>query len=197
MISHIQLNPIFTLPIDLELEEKVEPDNIFLSDSNECDTCEDNYSLKESKNFEKIYEYLDNKDQNLLELHNKPNEDIKSDIPIKENDKKKSLKFITFSTSKENKQIKYLANSSRIYIGEIFRRNWKLKARRLITKMKQKLIKKLNYIEDEENKNNNKFPIITENNNYRFFPNNYISSNYCFNENNKDIYNLQQNSSSL
>ena len=48
---------------------------------------------------------------------------------------------IIFSSIKNDRNIKSMSNSSKIYISEIFKRNWKLKSRRLISKLKKKLIK--------------------------------------------------------
>ena len=71
---------------------------------------------------------------------------------------------------KNNKQIKCLSNSSRLYINEILKKNWKVKVRKLKKRIKQKLIKKINHIENEEKKQSIK--------------NNNIESNFLINQQN-------------
>ena len=61
--------------------------------------------------------------------------------------------ILTFSINKNDKNIKSLTNSSKIYISEIFKKNWKLKSRRLLSKLKKKLIKQLIEYQLKENIN--------------------------------------------
>jgi len=84
-----------------------------------------------------------------------------------------------------------MSNSSKIYSSEIFKRNWKLKSRRLITKLKKKLIKQLTQTYSKEindtkanlsnSCSNNKIIINSESNNINFndsvFNNYYIYNN--------------------
>ena len=104
---------------------------------------------------------------------------------------------IIFSSIKNDRNIKSMSNSSKIYISEIFKRNWKLKSRRLISKLKKKLIKqwiqtnnkeindtnvKLNkYYQNKKliiNSQSNNININDyEFNNYYIFNNNNISNN--------------------
>ena len=117
---------------------------------------------------------------------------------------------IIFSSIKNDRNIKSMSNSSKIYISEIFKRNWKLKSRRLISKLKKKLIKQWIQTNNKEiNDTNvklnkyysNKKLIINsqsnninindyEFNNYYIFNNNNISNNNTLLTNNfNHIYN--------
>ena len=102
------------------------------------------------------------------------------------NNKNENAEVITFSLNKNDRNIKSMTNSSKIYISEIFKRNWKLKSRRLIAKLKKRLIKQWNHyclIKFENNNNvvNNNFiqeKIIKSNNiNKKFDFNNFINNN--------------------
>ena len=62
-------------------------------------------------------------------------------IFVREKGKENGDEVIVFSTSVNDRDIKSMTNSSKIYVNEIFKQNWKLKSRRLITKLKKKLIK--------------------------------------------------------
>ena len=97
---------------------------------------------------------------------------------------------IIFSSNKDDPNIKSMTNSSKIYISEIFKRNWKLKSKRLISKLKKKLIKqiktnhKYNNYESNNEKNNLSNQIIIKskkNNNFDF--NNYNKNNNAYNQN--------------
>ena len=63
--------------------------------------------------------------------------------------------IIIFSSKKNDKNIKYMSNSSKIYISEIFKRNWKLRSRRLIAKLKKKLIKQWTQTYNKEDNDRN------------------------------------------
>ena len=182
-LQYLSKDQLFALPIDLEEDMEEENPNADSSDKTTETTPKDD-SFENKTNLSKILEYLDEKSIFAIQEKYKMNLDNNSNPIFYTN----SPSFITFSTSKENKEIKSLANSSKIYIAEIFRRNWKLKARRLITKMKQKLIKKLNYIETKENENkincfHNKFYSNTKNNNIN---NNVV--NQCYIEKRNEPY---------
>ena len=104
---------------------------------------------------------------------------------------------IIFSSIKNDRNIKSMSNSSKIYISEIFKRNWKLKSRRLIAKLKKKLIKQWIQTNNKEindtnvnlNKyySNNKLIINSQssniNNNDYEFNNYYIFNNNINNKN--------------
>jgi len=49
----------------------------------------------------------------------------------------KNKKTIIFSSIKNDRNIKSMTNSSKIYTSEIFKKNWKLKSKRLIAKLKK------------------------------------------------------------
>ena len=102
-------------------------------------------------------------------------------------------KIIIFSLNKADKEIKSMTNSSKIYISEIFKKNWKHKSRRLIAKLKKRLIKLLN----QNNSNNAKNKIINKSNkngNIEFDFINYYINNNCSKNNNK-LYNISYNKS--
>ena len=98
---------------------------------------------------------------------------------------------IIFSSIKNDPNIKSMSNSSKIYISEIFKRNWKLKSRRLIAKLKKKLIKQWtqtynkegNDIDANRSKNfsNNKIIINSQSNNINY---DYDIDNYNMYNNN-------------
>lgn len=81
---------------------------------------------------------------------------------INECDDNNYKNIIVFSMDKNDKNIKSKTNSSKIYISEIFKRNWKLKSKRLITKLKKKLIKQIRNSNNEDNEriNSNKKIIL-------------------------------------
>ena len=138
MSSYIY-DSIFTLPIDLQQED-------------ETNISKDNKSIlnDDEKISDEINIIDENKDISFIS-----NRVLDNDTKQSNNDTK-NPEFITFSTDKNNKEIKSLSNSSRLYINEILKKSWKMKVRRLIKRMKQKLIKKLNRIENEEKNQNDK-----------------------------------------
>ena len=138
MSSYIY-DSIFTLPIDLQQED-------------ETNISKDNKSILNDD--EKISEEINIIDENK-DISFTSNRVLDNDTKQSNNDTK-NPEFITFSTDKNNKEIKSLSNSSRLYINEILKKSWKMKVRRLIKRMKQKLIKKLNRIENEEKNQNDK-----------------------------------------
>ena len=115
---------------------------------------------------------------------------------------------IIFSSIKNDRNIKSMCNSSKIYISEIFKRNWKLKSRRLIAKLKKKLIKQWIQTNNKEindtnanlNKyySNNKLIINSQSdnintndyefNNYYIFNNNINNKNTLLTNNFNHIY---------
>ena len=99
-------------------------------------------------------------------------------------EKKKEKDVIVFSKSQNDRKIKSMANSSKIYITEIFKQNWKLKARRLITKLKKKLIKQyFNVCDEDENFEDKSI-------NKTLSWNNYENSNYI---NNDELFSCENN----
>ena len=153
MSSYIS-NSIFTLPIDLQQEDETtqSTDNKIILNDDEITSAEINI-INDNDDFS----YISNR---ILD----------NNIKVPNEDDTKNPEFITFSADKNNKQIKSLSNSSRIYINEILKKSWKTKVRKLIKRMKQKLIKKLNQIENGEKKPNKK--------------NNYNEKKYVINQQN-------------
>jgi hypothetical protein len=134
---------------------------------------EEDLNISESNEKSNIVENKTFSDKNILNCEEK-------------NNKNENAEVITFSLNKNDRNIKSMTNSSKIYISEIFKRNWKLKSRRLIAKLKKRLIKQWNHyclIKFENNKNvvNNNFiqeKIIKSNNiNKKFDFNNFINNN--------------------
>jgi hypothetical protein len=179
------IDPIFFMPIDEEYSKrkgKHKKDDIT--------------KRQKSKN---IVGFEQNKDLNIIK-GNHP----KKIVSIPEENKSLSINSqddnqttIIFSSIKNDRNIKSMSNSSKIYISEIFKRNWKLKSRRLIAKLKKKLIKQWIQTNNKEindtNANlskyysNNKLIINSQSNNinsndYEF--NNYYICNNNINNNN-------------
>ena len=99
---------------------------------------------------------------------------------------------IIFSSIKNDRNIKSMSNSSKIYISEIFKRNWKLKSRRLIAKLKKKLIKQWIQTNNKEindtnvnlNKYNSNNKLIINSQSNKINTNDYEFNNYyVFNNN--------------
>ena len=173
------IDPIFFMPIDEEYSKKKEKH-----------TKNDIAKTKKIKNMVGFNKY---QDIDIIRRNH-----LKKNISIPEKNKLPSINnqddnktTIIFSSTINNRNIKSMSNSSKIYISEIFKRNWKLKSRRLITKLKKKLIKQLTQTYSKEindtNANlsnycsNNKIIINSESNNVNFndsvFNNYYIYNN--------------------
>ena len=130
--------------------------------------------LEDNKNATEL-----NKKSNIFENKNISDKNDLNCFEQKEKNENKNI--ITFSLNKNDPNIKSMTNSSKIYICEIFKRNWKLKSRRLIAKLKKKLIKQWNQYCLINFENNNKF--VNDN----FINGNIMKSNII---NNKfDFYN--------
>lgn len=182
-----QINPIFCLPIDLE-------DN---SQNKEEDITKGSIINNFIKNNKKIKENPENDSTNEDSSSSKElDQSLDSGEIQKENtnktQEKKEKEYIIFSKSKNDPHIKSMTNSSKIYICEIFKQNWKLKARRLITKLKKKLIKEYQKSLIEEHKNKIKNETINENQNEENNINSKIYNNYI-NNNNIIINNMYKN----
>ena len=129
------IDPIFFLPIDFEensiYKEEDNPKNDIINNIKE------NYNIKK----EKTENESTNEDSSSSGKELDQSQDI---YDLKKDEYTKNIKeekTIVFSKSINDPQIKSMTNSSKIYICEIFKQNWKLKARRLITKLKKRLIK--------------------------------------------------------
>ena len=179
-----RIDPIFFLPIDLEDNSK------FLSEDeqNDCDTPEEkqNNSLVKKEKIEnnegKTNKYS-SKGKELVQIFVS---NINKNQISKENDKEK---------------IKPKKDKDKIYISQFFKENWKIKSRRLITKLKKKLIKqyKNSCLKNNDNKNvdilnfyfnniNSKIMNSNINNNIFDCNNNFICNNLST-INNNIIYN--------
>ena len=165
------INPIFFVPIDNQeisknaeepknntsiCSEHKKPKN---KKKNEIDI-EDKYTYDNSSSGKESDEYV-----NMDDISTKKEENKKNNEKTAKNEEKD---IIVFSTSINDRHIKSMSNSSKIYTSEIFKQNWKLKSRRLITKLKRKLIKQYNNLcmNNADNDNNNNYNHNDYNNNY-------------------------------
>ena len=111
---------------------------------------------------------------------------------FKKKENKNNKNILTFSLDKNDKNIKSMTNSSKIYISEIFKKNWKLKSRRLMAKLKKRLIKQMQNYNSTKSKNEksnfieNNFvnQVIIKSNNINNGFNNFWIYNKCNNINN-------------
>ena len=166
-----RINPIFFVPIDNQeisknaeepknntsiCSEHKKPKN---KKKNELDI-EDKYTYDNSSSGKESDEYV-----NMDDISTKKEENKKNNEKTAKNEEKD---IIVFSTSINDRHIKSMSNSSKIYTSEIFKQNWKLKSRRLITKLKRKLIKQYNNLcmNNADNDNNNNYNHNDYNNNY-------------------------------
>jgi len=189
-------------------------ENVFLIDPIFFMPIDEEYSKRKGKH-RKNDITKSQKNQNMVGL--KQNQDLniikgnhqKKFISIQEENKSPSNSSqddnqttIIFSSTKNDRNIKSMSNSSKIYISEIFKRNWKLKSRRLIAKLKKKLIKQWiqtynkehNDINANINKNfsNNKIIINSQSNNINSYD--YEFDNYyIYNNNIKSINTVLKN----
>ena len=177
---------LFTLPIDLENEdENFSSPNKMLNNFEKEKNFNETNIINEDINFDQIIELLDDFSNNSINKEN-------------DNNELKESKYVVFSNEKDKRYIKSLINSSRIYISEILEKNWKLKIKKIIRKMKLQYIEKLNSIENENIIKNKSF------NNIDSFINNYSNNTFIFNqynegndhqffpENTKEMNNLQE-----
>ena len=191
-------DPIFVLPIDYEEDFKNSSKEI----QNEK-ICNNQFEKHTKKSYKK--KKTTSEDENSNENTSSGKENDYSSESSKDKDKNQKKIFvrekakengdevIVFSTSVNDRHIKSMTNSSKIYVNEIFKQNWKLKSRRLITKLKKKLIKEYK---------NKCFKELTEVNNNHIknssFKNNIMNSNNMSsnipNCNNNFIYNNDQKS---
>ena len=159
---------LFTLPIDLENEdENFSTPNKMLNNFEKEKNFNETNIINEDINFDQIIELLDDFSNNSINKEN-------------DNNELKESKYVVFSNEKDKRYIKSLINSSRIYISEILEKNWKLKIKKIIRKMKLQYIEKLNSIENENIIKNKSF------NNIDSFINNYSNNTFIFNQNNKN-----------
>jgi hypothetical protein len=198
-----RINPIFFVPIDnQEISKSVEElknNASFCSEhkrpknkkKKEIDI-EDKYTYDNSSSGKESDEYV-----NMDDISTKNEENEKNNEKTAKNEEKD---IIVFSTSINDRHIKSMSNSSKIYTSEIFKQNWKLKSRRLITKLKRKLIKQYNSLcmNNADNDNNNNYNHNDYNNNYinndeSNYKNIYINNNNNMNNNSNMGNNLADN----
>ena len=151
-----QIDPIFFLPIDLEENSTISKES---KESYDAKLLNENYINKNDIEEETTNEYsfsgkeLD-QSLNIYKNNNK----------IGKKEQQKEFFIYSVYLNVPNSNIKSMANSSKIYISEILKSNWKLKSRRLITKLKKRLIKQYKNLYMNNNNNINNTKII--NNNY-------------------------------
>jgi hypothetical protein len=151
-----QIDPIFFLPIDLEENSTISKES---KESYDTKLLSENYinKIDIEEDITNEYSFSGKELDQSLNINKNNNKIGKKDKP---------KEFIIYSVylNEPNSNIKSMANSSKIYISEILKSNWKLKSRRLITKLKKRLIKQYKNLYLNNNNNINNTNII--NNNY-------------------------------
>lgn len=123
------IDPIFFMPIDEEYSKR--KGKLRKNDTTKSQKIKKKFDLNQNKDLNIVKGNHPKKLKSILE------ENKSSSI----NSQDDNQATIIFSSIKNDRNIKSMSNSSKIYISEIFKRNWKLKSRRLIAKLKKKLIK--------------------------------------------------------
>ena len=201
-----KIDPIFFLPIDFEENSKI------ISEQKQKDIMSNNNIEKYRKKSHKknkinLEDEATNENSSSgkemdrsLEINKNKNSN-KGKLERKEKEEEEEKDYIVFSKSANDRNIKSLTNSSKIYISEIFKQNWKLKSRRLITKLKKKLIKqyKNSYLQEISDNRYNDYmninfkyknqDINNSNKIYLNYKNNFIYNNVRNNVNNHIICN--------
>ena len=195
------IEPIFFLPMDFE-----ENLNIFQKIEEVSQISFPKYNI-ENENSINIINFEDDKKIENSSTQKVIEESFKICKTINEKSKDSEKKgCLVYSTCFKDPHIKSMTTSSKIYISEIFKRNWKLKSRRIIARLKKKLIKQyyklyrenikqirnLNCTNSINNNINNK-DIINFNNNY---DNIFKYNHFCINNNIKN-FNLGNNSNDI
>lgn len=196
-----RINPIFFVPIDCqemsknenELQNEIkmfdEPIKTKNIDKNQIEI-EDKNTYDNSSSGKDSDGYVDIDEIGTKNEINEKSPGNNGKFPKKsKNDEKET---IVFSTSINDPHIKSMTNSSKIYTSEIFKQNWKLKSRRLITKLKRKLIKQYNNLCNKNNDNindDNDDTNVDDNfNNNNYSHNNDYDNNYI----NNDAFNCKK-----
>ena len=125
MMKTLNFPSIFMIPID-GLEESKES---FEPTQNEFNFLKDYSQLMDLKT-NSIIQYLYDK-----RLHS-------NNIPLIQNNRNKKQFIFSCLNSEEKRAISSNADSSKIYMSEFLKHNWKLKAKRLIIKLKKRYTKK-------------------------------------------------------
>ena len=129
-MNNISHSFIFTIPIDGEVDEK---DSSFHHDSGFIKNEPDN-SKQNNVNI------INNSLSNFVTL-NDNDKKLKNINTIKEETNEN--KWVLFSSLNTQKTTSSMANSSKMYMCEFLKHNWKLKAKRLLLKLKKKYSKKI------------------------------------------------------
>ena len=159
------------------------------------------------------------KNNNHKEENNNDINFIENNKNIKKNEKQEDLKAYSYSFISKTKNIPR-ADSSKIYMSEFLKKNWKLRTKRLVLKLKKRYTKQSQraflkntentineFSEIHNNINSNNFgenyetnisntnSINFENNNYKnnYFQLNHDTNNCNFNINNLNISNNKKN----
>ena len=130
-MNNISHSFIFTIPIDGEVDEKdssLHHDSSFIN--NEPDNSKQN-NVNIINNSLSNFETLNDNDKNL--------KNINSAIKKETNENN----WVLFSSLNTQKTTSLMANSSKMYMCEFLKHNWKLKAKRLLLKLKKKYSKKI------------------------------------------------------
>ena len=137
------IDPIFFMPIDEEYyKRKGKPNK---ADQTESQKIKNMVGLNQNQDLGII---KDNHPKIIISF-------LKENKSSSNSSQNNNQSTIIFSSTKNNRNIKSMSNSSKIYISEIFKRNWKLKSRRLIAKLKKKLIKKWTQTYNKEGNDKN------------------------------------------
>jgi len=113
------IDPIFFMPIDEEYsKQRNKPKKNDFPNKNKINNIEKSKVFYSTKNNLSKYSF------DALISKSKQN-------------RNKNKKTIIFSSIKNDRNIKSMTNSSKIYTSEIFKKNWKLKSKRLIAKLKK------------------------------------------------------------
>ena len=112
-MNNINYPSIFTIPIDGEEDEK--------------DSSHHNEIINNSQN----NIITQNNNNNINNINNITNQQINVN------------KWVVFSSLNTQKSTRSMATSSKMYMCEFLKHNWKLKAKRLLVKLKKKYSKKI------------------------------------------------------
>ena len=114
------INPIFFMPIDEEYSKRKGNQN--KDDKAKSQKIKNKFCLNQNQDLSIIKGNHPKKIISISEENKLPTNNNQDD----------NQSTIIFSSAKNDRNIKSMSNSSKIYISEIFKRNWKLKSRRLI-----------------------------------------------------------------
>ena len=177
---------IFLVPIDGNINKSV------IETKNQINKIEKNQEKSETKLEEKDEEEYFNKNIfNINHIENNPENK-------KINENQDNTKIYIYSLISKNKDLSQ-ADSSKVYMSEFLKKNWKIKIKRLLIKLKKRYTKqsqKINLKDPNNNINNNDFSDFNNNINNNEINNSInfdddskfkikscINNNICFNDN--------------